>query len=316
MKILLPTGPEIDQSALPVDEGDAVVFYDPKTPIPEEHVDAEVLVVWSNTDEQLADAARRLTSLRLVQALSAGPDQAKKAGFDENIILCSGVGLHDKTVSEHALALTLALVRFLPTLGRHHRDHHWASDLGGPQPLHPAGPVTTLLDAQVTIWGFGSIGKTLAPHFADLGAHVSGIARSTGQREGYNVVATEEKDELLARTDVLVMILPDAGATRQALDADVLRTLPDSAYVINVGRGATVDESALVQALENGSIAGAAIDVASQEPLGPDSPLWDAPNLIITPHAAGGRPVAPEHLIGHNLKALRGTGDFRNKETM
>ncbi|WP_243155693.1 NAD(P)-dependent oxidoreductase [Kocuria sp. TGY1127_2] len=313
VKILLPTSVEIDQGKLPLGEDDDVAVYDPTSPIPEEHVDAEVMVVWSNTDDQLADSARRMTNLRLIQALLAGPEKVQKAGFPEDAVICSGIGLHDKTVSEHALALTLALVRSLPTLGEHHRDHHWASELGGPQPLHPAeGPITTLLGAQVTIWGFGSIGSTLAPLYSALGAKVSGIARSTGQRDGYNVVATEEKDELLARTDVLVMILPNAEATNHALDAEVLRTLPDSAFVINVGRGSTVDEDGLIGALYDGQIAGAAIDVASQEPLGSDSPLWDAPNLIITPHSAGGRPVDPEDLIGHNLEALRGAGEYRN----
>jgi phosphoglycerate dehydrogenase-like enzyme len=315
LKILLPSSIEIDQGKLSLHEGDSAVVYNPKSPVPEEHVDADVLVVWANTAEQLADSARRLTGLRLIQALLAGPDPIVKAGFSEDIVVCSGIGLHDKPVAEHALALTLALVRSLPELGTAHREHRWASELGGPQKLHPEGRVATLLDAQVTIWGFGSIASTLAPLYSALGAQVSGIARSTGLRDGYNVVATEEKDELLARTDVLVMILPSAEATEKALDADVLRTLPEHAYVVNVGRGSTVDEDALIQALNDREIAGAAIDVASQEPLGSDSPLWEAPNLIITPHSAGGRPVDSEDLIEHNLRALRGEGEYRNALT-
>ncbi|WP_030013377.1 phosphoglycerate dehydrogenase [Curtobacterium sp. S6] len=315
MKILLPTSVTIDAEQLPLGEDDVAVSYDPKSPIPDEHTDAEVLVAWVNTDDQLADAARRMTNLRLIQALAAGPDQVAKAGFGDEVVICSGIGLHDRTVSEHTLALTLALVRSLPELGELQKRHVWSRELGGPQELHPAGPVTTLLDAQVTIWGFGSIGASVAGLFEALGAKVSGIARSTGQRHGYNVVATEEKDELLARTDVLVMILPNSEATQGALDAEVLATLPDTAYVVNVGRGPTVDETALIQALTDGGIAGAAIDVTSQEPLPEGDPLWDAPNLIITPHSAGGRPVGAEELIGHNLLALRGQGEYRNAMT-
>lgn len=318
MKILLPTTIEIDQDQLPLGPEDAVVGYDPTAPVPEEHTDAQVLVVWGNTDDSLADAARRLTRLRLIQAFLAGPDQVTKAGFSEEVVVCTGVGLHDRTVAEHALALVLALVRFLPELGERHARHEWASDLGGPQPLHPQGPVTTLLGARVAVWGFGSIGSTLAPLLTALGAQVTGIARSAGERHGYPVVATEDKEEVLAQSDVLVMILPSGEATEKALDAEALAALPDSAYVVNVGRGSTVDEPALVTALEEGRIAGAAIDVARQEPLPAEDPLWDAPHLVITPHAAGGRPVDPEPLLAQNLEALRtelagGTGEFRNR---
>ncbi|TDP52323.1 phosphoglycerate dehydrogenase-like enzyme [Kocuria sp. AG109] len=314
MKILLPMSIELDAQTLPLEPGDVVAGYDPTQPVREEDADAEVLVVWGNTDDQLADAAQRLTDLKLIQALLAGPDQIKKAGFGEDVVVCAGIGLHDRTVSEHALALSLSLVRFLPELVRRQERREWASELGGAQPLHPEGaPITTLLDAHVTIWGFGSIGQTLAPLFTALGAKVSGIARSTGERAGYPVVATEEKNELLARTDLLVMILPSGEATADSLDAAVLKTLPDTAYVVNVGRGSTVDEAALIEALEEGRIAGAAIDVAKTEPLPAEDPLWGAPHLIITPHAAGGRPVGAEELIGHNLKALRGDGEFRNR---
>ncbi|MCT1367077.1 phosphoglycerate dehydrogenase [uncultured Kocuria sp.] len=312
MKILLPTSISLDEAQLPLEDGDLTVSYDPQSPIPEEHIDAEVLVAWVNTDEQLADAARRMTNLRMIQALAAGPDQVAKAGFSEDVIVCSGIGLHDVTVAEHTLALTLALVRSLPTLGELQKEHVWSKELGGAQELHPAGRVTTLLDARVTIWGFGSIGTTVAGLFEALGAQVTGIARNGGERHGYRVVATEEKDEVLANTDVLVMILPNSEATHHALDAEALATLPDSAYVVNVGRGPTVDEPALIAALEEGKIAGAGIDVTTTEPLPADNPLWDAPNLIITPHSAGGRPVGGEKLIGHNLEALRGRGEYRN----
>ncbi|WP_129660836.1 phosphoglycerate dehydrogenase [Rothia halotolerans] len=313
MKILLPTTVALDASRLPLGPGDTTAEYDPTTPLPEEHVDAEVLVAWGNTDAQLADAARRMGSVRLIQSLAAGPDQIARAGFREEAVVCSGVGLHDRTVTEHALALILALVRSLPQIREYQRQRRWASELTGPQELHPADQLTTLLDARVTIWGFGSIGTTLAPLLSGLGAHVSGIARSTGEREGYQVVATEEKDELLARTDVLVMILPSGEATDGSLDARVLETLPDTSYVVNVGRGSTVDEAALISALKDGIIGGAALDVTAQEPLPSDDPLWDAPNLLLTPHTAGNRPVGGEELTGQNIEALRGRGEYRNK---
>ncbi|MGO2668156.1 MAG: NAD(P)-dependent oxidoreductase, partial [Microbacterium gubbeenense] len=109
-------------------------------------------------------------------------------------------------------------------------------------------------------------------------------------------------------TDVLIMILPGVAATQNALGAERLAQLPDHAYVVNVGRGTTIDEDALVDALDSGSIAGAAIDVTAVEPLPADSPLWDAKNLILTPHAAGGRADLGANLIHENLAAyLDGT---------
>lgn len=319
MKILLPDTIDLDAAALGLTDEDTTVVYDASAPVPEQDADAEVLVVWANTPEQLADSARRLTKLKLIQALLAGPDQIKAAGFPEDVVVCAGVGLHDRTVAEHALALTLSLVRKFPLMGQYQARGEWAGEYGGAQELHPAeGPVTTLLDANVTVWGFGSIGSTLAPLLTALGAKVTGIARSTGERHGYRVVATEEAAPVLAETDVLVMILPSGDATADALDQSVIDTLPDTAYVVNVGRGSTVDEAALVHSLEEGKLAGAAIDVAKHEPLPASDPLFSAPHLIITPHAAGGRPVDPEALIRQNLEALRtelagGNGEFRNR---
>src|SRR5699024_1460777 len=154
--------------------------------------------------------------------------------------------------------------------------HEWSSELGGLQPLHPEGRLTTLLGARVLIWGFGQIGQTLAPSLQALGAQVRGAARSAGTRAGFEVIA----------------------------ESDVLAALPDHAILLNVGRGATVDQVALREALEAGTLGSAAIDVTDPEPLPQDDPLWDAPRLLITPHAAGGRPVGADERIGENLLAL------------
>jgi phosphoglycerate dehydrogenase-like enzyme len=125
-------------------------------------------------------------------------------------------------------------------------------------------------------------------------------------------VAEDELDAELRQTDVLVMILPATEATTHALDAARLTALPRHAFVVNVGRGTTVDEPALVAALTEGRIAGAALDVTEVEPLPADSPLWDAPNLLLTPHAAGGRPVGGDELVGANLAALLAGRELRN----
>ena len=309
MKLLLPDSLPL---APAVPEGVQTVRYDASAPVPDEHLDAEALVVWGSSGADLRAVAGRMPGLRWVQTLAAGPDAVLAAGFPDDVVITSGSGLHDRPVAEHALALVLALLRRLPAAARAQEEHRWATELGGLQPLHPEGAVTTLLGARVLVWGFGSIGQTVAPVLQQLGAEVRGVARSAGERSGFPVVAEEDLAQELGQTDVLLMILPSTAATTRALDAERLAALPAHAYVVNVGRGSTVDEPALVAALSEGGIAGAALDVTSTEPLPADSPLWDAPNLLLTPHAAGGRPVGSDELIAANLAALLAGRELRN----
>lgn len=308
MKVLLPDSISLTP-ALP--DGTRAVTYATREPIPDEHLDAEVLVVWGMSRAHLKHAATSMPNLRLVQSLLAGPDQIMAAGFDAEVAICSGVGLHDITVSEHALALTLALLRHLPTAVRAQQDHRWAKELGGFR--DPEGPRESLHGARALIWGFGSIGQTLAPLLRALGADVRGVARSAGERGGFPVITTDELPTALATTDVLVMILPSGPETHHALDAERLSQLQPGALVVNVGRGTTVDETALVTSLTDGHLAGAALDVMETEPLPADSPLWDAPNLLLTPHIAGGRPMGADELIAHNVAALASGGELRNR---
>jgi len=301
MKIILPDTMPL---APELPEGWEAVTVDARAEIPAEHHDAAALVVWGPSRRHLASAARDLQDLRLIQSLSAGIDAIEAAGFGDQVRIATGAGLHSRTVSEHALALLLALVRRLPEAADAQRRRTWDRELGGVQELHPEGRVTTLIGARVLVWGFGQIGQHLAPILAALGAEVRGVARSAGERSGFPVIAESEIGAELGETDVLINILPATEQTRHAVDADVLAALPDRALLINVGRGDTVDQVALKAALEAGGIGGAGLDVTSPEPLPAEDPLWDAPNLIITPHGAGGRPVGADERISRNLAAF------------
>lgn len=320
MKILVPDTIALDLApghGTPADQdgsgsADEIVEYDPAAPLPAEHRDAEVLVAWTNSPENLADAAAHLPGLRWVQTLAAGPDAILAAGFAPEVVVTNGRSLHDGPVAEHALALTLAAVRRLDRLGAAQREHRWDSAMVDEQ----ADPATsgrfTLHGARVTIWGFGSIASALAPLYEALGAHVTGVASTTGERFGFPVVTDEDLPRVLATTDVLVSLLPAVPATRHAFDAALIDQLPDHAWFVNVGRGATVDEGALVDALRDGRLGGAALDVTETEPLPSDSPLWDAPRTIITPHVAGGRPQGASALVRENLENLRAGRPLRN----
>lgn len=309
LKVLLPNTIQLSPATPP---GVELVGYDVHEEIPAAHRDARVLVVWGNPPRRLAAAARHLPELRWVQSLAAGPDNVLAAGFAPEVVLTGGRGLHDLPVAEHTLALVLAAARRLDLATRAQVGHRWAGELGGLQPGDNRAGFTTLRDAEVVIWGFGSIAACLAPHLRALGARVTGIAQSAGSRAGFPVVTREALPEVLAKADVLVMILPAVPETHQILDAGVLSLLPPAAWVVNVGRGANVAEDDLVAALLAGRLAGAALDVTSEEPLPPGSPLWDAPNLILTPHAAGGRPLGSDELLSANLAAFLAGRPMRN----
>jgi phosphoglycerate dehydrogenase-like enzyme len=309
VKILLPDTIRLDVDVAP---GDEVVGYDAAAPFADDALDAEVLVAWGNSGANLADGARRLTALRWVQSLAAGPDAVLAAGFGPGVTVTSGRSLHDGPVAEHALALVLAAVRHLDVLGAAQREHRWDPHVRTAQ----ADPATarryTLDGAHVVVWGFGSIAARLAPLLTALGARVTGVASERGERHGYRVVADEDLDALLPTADVLVSLLPALPATRRALDAHRIDRLPDHAVFVNVGRGATVDEAALAAALRDGRLAAAALDVTETEPLPAGSELWDAPRLLLTPHVAGNRPQRAGALVAENLEALRAGRPLRN----
>ncbi|KAK8112640.1 d-isomer specific 2-hydroxyacid dehydrogenase [Apiospora sp. TS-2023a] len=312
MKLLYPTSLVLDAKSL---EGFSVTLvpYDVKTPIPDEHADAEILVTWTNTADNLQDAAKRLTKLRWIQSLAAGPNDVLSAGFDTSkVLVTTGSGLHDHTVAEHALALLLSAARRFYEMRDWQLQSKWPQHLGGPQPDRPSDRFTTLRDANVLIWGYGNIAKTLTPHLRGLGATVRGVARTAGVRDGVEVYGDDKLAELLPQTDALVMILPGSDSTRHVLNAERLKQLPKHAWVVNVGRGTSIDEDALVEALKAETIGGAALDVFEKEPLPESSTLWKAPNCIISPHAAGGRPQGAEELIGSNLRRFLAGQDLRN----
>ena len=309
MKLLYPNSLKLDVTSL---EGFGVSLhrYDVEKPIPEHLIDAEILVTWVNNN--LPDAAKRMHNLRWVQSLWAGPNGELSAGFPSNVIITAGTNLHDETVAEHALALLLSAARKLYEMRDYQSQGRWPGHLGGPLPDRPKGSFTSLKGANVLIWGMGNIGRKVAPHLIGLGANVRGVGLFEEIIDGVQVQTNAALDDLLPKTDAVIMILPGSDATFKALNAERLALLPKHAWVINVGRGVCVDEDALADALSKGEIGGAALDVFHTEPLPRSSPLWKAPNLIMSPHAAGGRPRYSEALIADNLRRFLAGQPLRN----
>lgn len=312
MKLLYPTSLKLDIQSI---EGFPLTLhaYDVKQILPDDLIDAEVMVTWCNSADMLKDAASRMKNLKWIQSLAAGPNDVLSAGFDAaKITITTGSGLHDHTVAEHTLGLLLNGARRFYEMRDYQLQTQWPQHLGGPQPDRPAGKFTTLRDARVLIWGFGNIAKALTPHLVGLGAKVRGVARNAGARNGIEVYGEDKLAELLPDTDALVMILPGSAATKHALNAERMKMLPNHACVVNVGRGTSIDEDALVDALQKGEIGGAQLDVFDTEPLPESSPLWKAPNLFVSPHAAGGRPQGAEALIVDNLRRFLAGQTLRN----
>jgi phosphoglycerate dehydrogenase-like enzyme len=308
MLILIP-----DTIALDVPSGpDTYLVYDAAAPFDARHAAAELLVTWGNSAANFASATRDLPRLRVVQTLNAGPDQALGAGFAPHIQICSGRTLHDGPVTEHTLGMILALQRRLPELVAAQQRHEWLAAMVPAQ----ADPATrqqyTLSGARVVILGYGSIATTLTPHLRALGATVEGIATTGGLRGDVMVHAWADRAAVVGRADVVVSILPHVPATDRICDAAFFALLRRNACFVNVGRGKTVDETALDAALRAGQFRAAAIDVTAIEPLPADSPLWSCPNLFITPHVAGGRPIGGAALVQEQVAALHAGTPLRN----
>jgi len=216
--------------------------------------------------------------LRLLQISGTGVDPLFPAlGLGERVQIANLRGSHLDAVRDHVVALLLATARNLPRSLEQQAQHRW-------QPF----PSTPLVGKTLTLLGYGGIGRRVVPVARALGMTVRAVRRSTSIAPGVDACYTAEQlDEALQGADYLVLCLPLTSITRNFVGESVLARLPTSAVVINVSRGGILDERALERALRAGKLRGAALDVFEDEPLAPDSSLWDCPHLIVTPHVGG-----------------------------
>ena len=234
--------------------------------------------------DQLAAASR----LRWIHSPAAGvagmlyPEMRAR-----DVVVTNSRGMSANTIAEHVVAVTLALFRSLPVAFARQAARTWAQDEVGASPGS-----RTLAGSRVLIIGLGSIGGATAERMAALGATVSAIRRRAGLGPTPGVSEVRPPEQLLdtlAHADVVVIAAPQTAATRGVIGEREIAAMKADAVLINVSRGGLIDETALVTALRAGRLGGAALDVFRNEPLKPDSPLWDVPNLLITPHVAGFR---------------------------
>jgi len=244
--------------------------------------------------------ARDSRRLRWVQLSSAGygsydkPD-VREAFARRGAVLTKSSFVYANPCAEHVLAFMLAGARQLPAaFAEQHGARSW-----------PQGPLrerSRLLTGQrVLFFGFGSIGARLAELLAPFTRELAGVRRSPHPGDPIETFDFDDArlDERLRGADHVVNLLPGIPETAGYFDAALFARFKPGATFYNVGRGTTVDQSALVAALESRRVGSALLDVTEPEPLPPDHPLWRAPNCVITPHTAGGHHDEGDRLVEH-----------------
>ena len=242
---------------------------------------ADADVYYGRPTGALLGAAKRL---RWIQAPSAGVEfvAAMPELVESDIVLTNTRGAHGPSIAEHVFGLLLAFTREIPACWDQQRARHWERG-----PLYRSA--REIMHSTMGIIGFGAIGRAIAQRAAAFEMNLIALDAQAVDGDPYvdEVLPSSQLGTLLSGSDVVVIAAPLTPESHHLIDAAALRQMRPNAYLIAISRGGVVDEEALVEALQAGTIAGAALDVTEQEPLPPDSPLWDAPNLLITPHLAG-----------------------------
>jgi phosphoglycerate dehydrogenase-like enzyme len=210
-----------------------------------------------------------------VQLLSAGVDNWL-GHVPAGVLLCDARGVHDAAVSEWVLGATIGVLRRFPEFARAQERREWAAAA--------YTPTAELTGRRVLIVGAGSIGRAIEERMAPFGVTITRVARTA--RPDQHVHGVDELPALLPRAEVVVLLVPLTGQTRGLVDRRFLAALPDGALLINAARGPVVDTAALLTEVASGRI-GAALDVTDPEPLPSGHPLWDLPDVFITPHVGG-----------------------------
>ena len=243
---------------------------------------ADIIVTFGfNFPEQVACQAE---SLKWVQALTAGVDNLPQVELQRKDIMVTTVkGIHGIPMAEHVMGFLLSFSRGLFTLRANQLQKEWNRKVS----------VGEIYNKTLGVVGVGSIGQEISKRAKAFGMKTLGINNSGGPVDYVDQVMTlDQLPSLLKESDYVVVTLPLTPATYQLFKEEQFKLMKKEGYFLNLARGNVVDENALIKALENKEIAGAALDVFSTEPLPEDSPLWEMENVIITPHLAA---ISPQY---------------------
>ncbi len=256
--------------------GFSAVFFETQAALAAEIQNFEVL--FGYIPPALLAGARRL---RWLCAASAGVDHLLEDSLwpHPDCLLSNSSGAYGTTISEHIVMVLLMLLRRMPEYQAAMAERKWPY----------LSPIRSIAGSRMVLLGTGDIGSNAARRLKALGADVTGVCRSgrTAEPAFDRVLPLSELESALPAADALILALPATAETMGILSRRRLALLPETACVVNVGRGSAIDQEALVEALETGRLAGAALDVMTPEPLPEDHPLWRCPNTILTPHVSG-----------------------------
>lgn len=261
----------------------------------------EVLYDWSNT---LKDAVVKSDTLNWIQVVRAGVDALPLRELDDKgVILTNGSGANAINIAEQTLAYMLMFMRRMNLTARHQDVREWKHDEGYDE----------VYNKTVMIVGVGHIGTLIAKYAKALGMKTIGVRRTDQPAEYIDeMIPMSELSKRIDEVHFVINALPDTEETIGMFNKELFAQMSKKAYYINIGRGKTTNMDDLVEALQNGEIAGSALDVTTPEPLPSDSPLWDMKNVIITPHDAGMSVHYEERafdIFKQNLKAYVENGD-------
>lgn len=250
-------------------------------------------------------ACLRSPGLRWLQTSFVGTDDPVFASLgDRGVVVTNAAGTNAQPIAQMVAGYILSFSCQLPRLARAQRAHSWEP-----------GQVIDLEGMRLGIVGMGAIGAEVARLALALRMDVVGLRRRVTGEEPCETWTDDQLTRLLAWCDVLVVAAPLTEQTRGMIAADQLATMRPGSWFVNVGRGEIVDEQALVDSLHSGHIGAAGLDVFATEPLPHDSPLWDMPNVIVTPHTSGGSSGSDRRAIDlfvDNFARYAAGGDLRN----
>jgi D-2-hydroxyacid dehydrogenase (NADP+) len=203
--------------------------------------------------------------------------------IESDIIVTNNSGVHAPNIAEHLLGMMLAFARGFPEMVLNQQRRHWQ---------RPSTDLFELGYQTLAVVGLGDIGHALARRAKGLGMRVVGSRRRVlSPMDGVDrIYPPDELHAMIAEADHVAITLPLTARTRHLFGAIEFEIMEPTAYIYNIGRGEIIDQDALIEALNNGEIAGAGLDVTTPEPLPEDSPLWTTPGVFITPHYSGSTP--------------------------
>lgn len=266
-----------------------VLFVDSENDVPDDYKDCDIIYGFG------MGIAGHNKNLKWLAVPSAGVDYLLKPGIfaNKDCLITNSSGAYGVTIAEHIIAVSLMMMRKLDHAYRESIQGIWSNPV----------PQRSLKDSKILVLGTGDIGCCFARRAkAFEPERIIGISRSGMCSDPVydRMEKVDRLDDLLPETDLLVMSLPDTSETKNILSRERIALLNKDAFIVNVGRGSAIDEEALCESLNEGRLAGAALDVFRTEPLPKESALWNTRNLLITPHVAGN--LTLEHTLDRNVE--------------